>query len=228
MALSTYDELLTALANLLNRDDLTDNLPDFVRLCETDIDAREDLALHRRRVCRAEAPVSGEYTRLPSNFLAIQSANLASPLVQLRQASPDQLVALKQDEEALRSIVASTYGVDLNVSPPLYYAVVGSELRLLPVPQTTYTVQMAVYEALPALETNVTNWVLKHFPSIYLYGAALHSAPFLRDDERIETWTSLYERACDRAAKSEPKKTNNVPLNTGLVGLVGRQFSSFR
>ena len=46
-------------------------------------------------------------------------------------------------------------------------------------------------------DANTSNWVLSNAPDAYLYGALIHSAPFLRDDERIGVWAALYQSAID-------------------------------
>lgn len=220
MAFDTYEDLLGELASLLERDDLASALPGFIRLCETDVDSREDLATHRRRTCRAEAVIDGEYAALPDDYMGVSSIQLETPVVDLQYASPDNFIRLKQDEAQLAASLTSQFSV--SVAPPAYYTIVGAELRFLPVPTQEYTVQMGVYERLPALADAGANWLLRFYPSIYLYGSALHSAPWLKDDARIDLWTGLYERACKRAAAAEPQKTERVALRTELVGLVGR------
>jgi hypothetical protein len=42
-----------------------------------------------------------------------------------------------------------------------------------------------------------TNWLLLNAPDLYLYGALTDSAPFIREDERIAVWKSLYEEKRD-------------------------------
>ena len=217
MALSTYAELKAAIASLLNRDDLTDYIPDFIRLCETDVDGREDLAIHRRRICRSEAVIDAEYEALPENYLSIQSINIEDPFVQMLRAEPEQMVGLKLAEADLKLRIESDIGV--TPAPPLYYTIVGTEIRFLPVPQQSYTLQMTVYERLPALETYNTNWLLEFYPSIYLYGSAIHSAPFLKDDDRLKVWETLYEKACQAAARADPVRPARVELRTEMPAL---------
>lgn len=220
MALSSYAELNAALAVLLNRDDLTDSIPDFIRLCETDVDARPDLAKHRRRICRASAIISNEYELSPQNFLAVQTIDLADPAVSLARVDPDNITRMKHDEARWRQKLAAELCV--GVAPPAFYTVVGTEFRFFPAPQQSYTAQLNVYERLPPLATYDTNWALQFYPSIYLYGAALHSAPFLKDDARIAVWSGLYEKTCEMAALADPFETDRSKLRTDLVGLTNR------
>ncbi len=55
---------------------------------------------------------------------------------------------------------------------------------------------MAYYKAIDSLsDDSDTNWLLTSHPDLYVYGALTHSAPYLKDDERIATWGALYKSA---------------------------------
>jgi hypothetical protein len=55
---------------------------------------------------------------------------------------------------------------------------------------------MSYYKKIPALsDSNTSNWLLAKSPAMYLYGALVQSAPYLRDDDRITTWGTLYKEA---------------------------------
>ena len=46
-----------------------------------------------------------------------------------------------------------------------------------------------VYRAnIPPLASNGANWLLTLAPDLYLYGALLESAPYIKEDGRIQTW----------------------------------------
>jgi hypothetical protein len=46
-----------------------------------------------------------------------------------------------------------------------------------------------IYRAnIPPLAANSTNWLLALAPDLYLYGALLESAPYIKEDARIQTW----------------------------------------
>jgi hypothetical protein len=46
-------------------------------------------------------------------------------------------------------------------------------------------------------DANTSNWLLERHPDVYLYGALLQAAPYLRDDERVALWTPLYGQAIE-------------------------------
>jgi len=66
---------------------------------------------------------------------------------------------------------------------------------------------------LPALsDSNTSNWLLDLAPDAYLYASLLESAPFLRDDERLQTWTALYGAAVNQLNKVSERGTHGGSL----------------
>lgn len=222
MALSTYTELQTSLAALLNRTDLTTVIPDFIALFEADFDGRPDTATHRRRICRSTATIDAEYEALATNFMGVQSISLdTDPVRRLEYIDPDSMVRLIEDQAAWEALNTIDFGSD--PAPPRYYTVVGTEIRFFPAPEQEYTCLLTVYERLARLSDTVAdNWLLTYFPQVYLYGSALHSAPYLTNDDRLATWGKLYEEAVAKCAASDPMQTSKLPLRTEVVGMVGR------
>ena len=66
MALDTYANLKTAIADFLNRDDLTNSIDDFIDLAEAHMN-RE--IRHWDMEKRATASLNTQYTALPSDFV---------------------------------------------------------------------------------------------------------------------------------------------------------------
>ena len=87
MALDTYANLKTSIANYLNRDDLTTYLPDFISLAE----ARHGRDLRLRimeNVGTASATGGQNYIDLPTNFLEFRYVALnTNPKIVLRYMS---------------------------------------------------------------------------------------------------------------------------------------------
>lgn len=65
-----------------------------------------------------------------------------------------------------------------------------------PTPDLAYPFEVVYYE-LPALldAQNTTNWLTEYAPNALLYATLLEASPFLKDDERLQTWTGMYDRA---------------------------------
>jgi hypothetical protein len=195
MALTTYSELKTSIGDWLNRADLTNVIPDFISLAEAQI---ERTLRTRQMIVRANASFSAEYGAVPADFLETKSLKLTNtnPITPLQFQTVDVM-----DNIASQRVASGR---------PQYFSIVGGQIRLLPVPDSTYTTELIYYAKLSKLSsTTTTNWLLTQAPDVYLYGALLQAAPYLKDDARIQVWVSLYERglqdlqvADDRGATS--------------------------
>lgn len=64
---------------------------------------------------------------------------------------------------------------------------------IVPTPVAAFNWEVVTY-SLPALlgDDNETNWLTDYAPNALLYRALLEAAPFLKNDERINTWQNLY------------------------------------
>ena len=96
----------------------------------------------------------------------------------------------------------------LNTSgSPSYYALTAGELEIYPVPDGTYNVELYYISRIPSLsDSNASNWLLDQYQDAYLYGALVHSAPYLKDDARATVWAALYQSAID-AINTESEKS---------------------
>lgn len=67
---------------------------------------------------------------------------------------------------------------------------------IAPTPVINYPWEVVCWQ-LPALLDNVnqTNWLTDYAPTTLLYRALLECEPFLKNDERINTWKTLYEQS---------------------------------
>jgi hypothetical protein len=90
---------------------------------------------------------------------------------------------------------------------PRSYTITGDNIELWPQPPVpvpagwvNYSIELAYYarQTLGPADTDTTK-VLTAYPSIYLYAALVQSAPFVRDDERVQTWLAEYQGLVFRA-----------------------------
>jgi hypothetical protein len=203
MALNSYSALKASIADWLNRDDLTAVIPDFISLAESQLERRIPT---QKMVKRATATIDTPFSALPSDFLSCKSLVLTST------APVQPLVFLTEDELDSKKYVYRTTG------KPQYFALVGNQIEVLPAPDTSYTAELTYVATLAKLsDSNTSNWLLERHPDVYLYGALLQAAPYLRDDERVGTWASLYDAAVgdiilqnERAAFSQGRSAMTV------------------
>jgi hypothetical protein len=189
MAISSYTNLLDAVANWLGgRTDLTSRIPEFITLCE----AKLNRELFVRQMETRSTTIldttddEPEFVDLPSDFQSMRRIRLSSvtgkPCLEFKSGT-------QMDEYR--------YGTSNVSAQPRYFTIMGTEMELAPTPDANYTIEMVYRKNIPALATNSTNWLLTLAPDVYLYGALLESAPYIKEDERINTWGLGFRTALD-------------------------------
>lgn len=186
--IADYDELKAAVADFLNRDDLTSVIPTFIRLAEARID--RDLR-HWRMEKRSTAELDTQYSAIPADFLQpirLQITN--APTSEVAPISTAQMLQLREDRND-------------RTGRPEFYALTAGSIELYPTPDVTYDASLVYYSRVPALSaTNTTNWILTEAPDVYLYGALIHSAPYLKDDARLQVWEVLFVQGLNNLSTS--------------------------
>jgi hypothetical protein len=85
----------------------------------------------------------------------------------------------------------------LETDTPLFYSDYDySHWLIAPTPDAEYPFEILYYELPPLLDETVqTNWITEYAPQLLLYGTLVEATPFLKNDERIPVWQSMYDRA---------------------------------
>lgn len=185
MNISTYAELKTALADWLNRDDITDaRLSDFVRIAENRI-------FHELRIPELESAAAlttdaeGRVS-LPADYLEAKDV-------------------LFDDAPLARISVTDFYTRLPAQGKPDAFARETTFLRLWPIPGPGVTGFRMVYYARPAdLSTGTpTNAVFAIAPELYLYGALIAGASYLTMPfEKIQVWSESFNDVMRRLTTS--------------------------
>jgi hypothetical protein len=188
MAITTYAELQSSIANWLNRDDLTAVTPDFISLAEAGIN--RDLR-HYRMINRVDATLDSRYVQMPADWLETVRFGITSGTTQrIELISRDDMLEYRQNNNDIAGV-------------PRFYANIGDTIEVFPTPDAEYQMQLQYYAKTPALsDSNVKNWLLSEAPDIYLYGALVQAAPYLNDDARVQTWAALYSSAMQSLQKA--------------------------
>jgi hypothetical protein len=193
VAISNYSELQASIADWLNRSDLAANVPDFIALAESSINNE---IRHWRMETRAETTVDSQFTGIPSDWLSTIRFHLEN------DGTTDLRYLSRAAMQGMRSETQDSTGT------PNYYGHNSGQFEVMPSPDGPYNGILLYYAKVPALSgTNETNWLLTHHPDIYLYGALIHSAPFLQEDVRAQTWAALYKSAVERVNDASDKST---------------------
>lgn len=181
MTITNYGTLKTAIADTLNRDDLTSVIPQFVTLAQAQFNRK--IRSHRQ-ITRGSLTINTQFEALPADWLeTIRITMDGSPIRVLTQISLDDLTRYRT-------------AVNDTTDAPVYFAHNGTDIELFPTPSTSYTGQITYYAKITALSADGdTNWLLTNHPDVYLYGSLVHTAPYLKDDARIAIWAGLLAQA---------------------------------
>lgn len=181
MALSTYSELQTSIANYLNRSDLTDNIPDFITLTEGKLN--RDLLI-RASVVRAETTTTS----------GTAFYNLPSDIIELKNITRDTTNASFALSYLSLESASREYG-GVSSGFPRAYSSVGDTIKLLPTPDAAYTIGINYYQKLIALsDSNTSNIILENYPDLYLFGSCFEGALFLNDTEQSQRFGGIYAK----------------------------------
>jgi len=175
MAITNYSTLQSAIADYLNRADLTSQIQNFIQFAEADLNTRLRC---REQIVRSEATSSAEFVQLPSDWLEAINLHIVGGQQPLRYITLDEADIVNKEQI---------------YTGPHYYSLMNGAIEIVPEPAEDIDIEMIYYAKIPALSDQATtNWLLTKAPDVYLYGALTHAAPFLMDDQRIPVFGQIY------------------------------------
>jgi hypothetical protein len=184
VTITNYTTLQSTVLEYLARENdttLSARIPTFVQLFEAKMNRvlRVPQMEQRSTALVDLSSDEPEFISLPSDFQSMRTVRLngVTGKPRLSFMTPTQLSDYR-------------YSVDNVTDQPCYFAIVGNELELAPTPGEAYTLEMVYRKNIPALASNSTNWLLDLAPDLYLYGTLLESAPYIKEDGRINTWAA--------------------------------------
>lgn len=205
MAIASYADLQTSIANFLARSDLTAQIPDFIQLAEARINRELETREQEKRVQATLVP-GDEYIALPTDLREVREVKLlTSPLTVLNYMSPTGL-----DNEY------SSNGF----SKPRGYSIAGKEMKLRPVPDSAYVAEIMYIGNVDALSAVSTPTLFFRSPDIYLYGALTEAYVYLLDETRAAQYDEKFTRAINEVRMDEERSHYGTgPLQTKSVYL---------
>lgn len=190
--ITDYSGLISAAAEYLGRENdttLVERIPTFIQFFEAKMNRELSIPQMEKRSTTSVDTLSAEpeFITLPSDFQTMRTVRLSGV------AGKPRLSFMSQTQ-----IEDFRYSTDNVPGQPVYFGIMSDELELAPTPNQNYTLEM-IYRALvpPLSESNTTNWLLTLAPDLYMYGTLLESAPYMKEDERISTWSAGFSMALD-------------------------------
>ncbi len=171
--ITDYDGLQSLISKLLDRADLDGYIPAWIKLSESAMSRSLEVRLMDEYV--QFNPINGQ-SALPSNFSKLTNIEISGTEQIMTYVSPSYLDGMFEYSDTAQ-----------------LYTIQGDQIIFYPCPSDDTIFEMRYRSRIEALsDTNTTNWLLEKHPDAYLYGALVHSAPYLGDDPRLGTWGGLY------------------------------------
>lgn len=188
MAITNYSEMADAVAVWLNReghDAVTDNVEDFVAFGQRRIHRIADLNAMEEVV---SLTVDAQTESVPADFLRVKT------MIGEQGSGTWEILGAPHRDVMLYN----------QAGRPIKYSHIGDSFYFGPVPDQTYTVQLAYYKALPVLSSSTTtNWFTDNNPELLLYAALVEALLFLKDDQRAQYWEARFQEVLKSQLQSD-------------------------
>jgi hypothetical protein len=185
MAIGTYSELQAACSSFAGGSSDTafaDAIRTSIALCESDIERQlraPELIVRRTGV------VGSAWEVLPDDFMKLISLSLI--------CDDAETVLAQIPEDA-----ATAYALRYPSGTPRWFAIVGTELRLIPAPDEdcTDSLRMVYQKKVPRLSDDApTNDLLTAFPDLYLWGSLSVLGEYIEDSARLPRFEQRFQNA---------------------------------
>lgn len=175
MAITTYAELQTSVANWLHRGDLTSIIPDLIMLAEERI--FRTIRAREMETALSETIASGVIA-VPSGYIALKSVYLdGTPTTKLKRSTVAQIY--------------ENYPTRSADTKPKCIAREGGNFIFGPYPDAAYTVKGIYYARLTSIATSA-NALFTANPDLYLMATLCEAAPYIKDDNRVAIWEAKF------------------------------------
>ena len=179
MALDTYADLQSAVASWLHRDDLTAQIPDFIRLAEADMQVRAKLSQWETEASVSLTNGSGALPPDVAQVISVKYGSQSYTISHMAGEAFDNVSALNGSGE------------------PEFYTIRGSNLLVTPTATGTATVKYTA-RFTPLSTVATSNSLLALFPDAYLNGALMHASSWLHDAEAVTKYAAFFESSMKR------------------------------
>lgn len=203
----TYQEFKSFLVTFLWRDGdtvLIANLDSLITMATSELNRVFKV---EDRTVTADAPATDNVVTTPINYREMRSLSMVGvgPMTYLSPLEFSRQNVANGGQQRL----------------PIF--TVSNNLILLSGPfsaENPSTLTMVYYANLPDFAKEDESWVADHYLDLYAYCVLKHAAPFLREDDRLQTWAALYKDALDGAlAENANRKNTGSPQRVTYGGM---------
>lgn len=203
--LTSYDDLIEAVTSWLHRKDLRPNVPTFIALAEARINRIAQI-----RAMEIEVDL----------FIEAGTRSAALPV---GYSSPLGVWSKEDQRRQLMARTPEALPVCTQAGQPTYWCIDGATLAVDCPAEVDREVTLR-YRGIFRLGVDApSNVILIKYPDLYLYGALMEAAMFIRDMEGLSAWKPMFAEAVAHVNRNESRARAAVPLQTELAGLLGRE-----
>lgn len=188
MALNTYAQLKGAIADWLERSDLAERTADFIVLAESRLDR-----VLRLRLMETDQTL----TATPGARTIVLPTGFREPVALWIERAGGR--------EPMRFADAATLSVSSAAGEPRAWTVDGAMLAFDRPCDQAYGFTLRMLGRLTLSDAEPTNAVLRDYPDLYLFGALMEAAPYLRDAELLSLFAARLEAAIAEVRAKEAR-----------------------
>lgn len=204
MGLSTYGQLKAAIADWLERSDLTERTGDFIALAESRINRTL-----RARCLESDAAL----TATPGSRSVPLPPGFREGLGLWLETGTGRCALGFRDPAEME--VAKTAG------PPGVWGVDGERLVFDRPCDRAYGLTLRMLGRLALSDSQPVNGVLTDYPDLYLFGALVEAAPYLRDADMLALFAARFDAALTEARIKEGRSRTLAALRLEPAATVG-------
>lgn len=212
MAFDSYANLKTEIQNWLADDDVADYVDSFIATCESSL----------RRTVRIPSLMTKEQVTISDGDRTTDLASLTASVLDLKhirilEASTNySRYAPALDQLNLNQLSENSRNLE---SRPTMFTVYGTTVEYNVEADQDYTAEFFFWKNFTGLsDANTSNEILVDHPDLYLWGSLTAAAPFLGNDERIQTWGTLYANALAEVKRTAQENNLGGPLKVRTNG----------
>jgi hypothetical protein len=179
MTIASYSDMQDLIARRLKRSNLTNYIPDYIRLAEARI--YRELRVRAMETALSDTIAAGVIA-VPSGYVELKHARIAgnSP-VPLQRKSDEWIYA--------------NYPTRSADGQPKFIAREASNFIFGPYPDSAYTVSGIFYKRLDALsDSNTSNWLITDAPDLLLFASLVEGFKDIRNDQEAEVHEGRYQQ----------------------------------
>lgn len=196
MAITTYAELQTAVANWLDRTDLTSRIVEFITLGEAKLNREL-----RTRTMETNGPLA---TSIGSRTVALP-AGFLEPIALFIELTTGRVEL---------AFVPSRIETDASDGQPDYWTIDGANIAFEREPDAVYNLTLKYLKKWD-IATDLTNTLLSTYPDAYLSAALVEGFAYTMDEDRAMLWAGKLQGLIEEINRKEARSRSQAKLRNG-------------